>query len=196
MNRPLRILSISTLFPSAERPRFGLFVERGFTALARHTDVEPTVIVPVATAPWPLRLLAASPDSLCRYSEGREAGFAVHYARFPYLPRIGSRWNPAQIAHAIAPLVRRLHAETPFDAVDAQFFYPDGPAAARIAAELDLPLSIKARGSDIHYWGAKASTRRLILRAAEQANGLLAVSEAMKSDMIALGMDAGKIRVK
>ena len=42
-----------------------------------------------------------------------------------------------------SPLARRLHAETPFDLVDAQFFYPDGPAAMRVADELGLPFSVK-----------------------------------------------------
>jgi hypothetical protein len=39
--------------------------------------------------------------------------------------------------------------------VDAQFFFPDGPAAAIIARALGLPLTIKARGSDIHYWATR-----------------------------------------
>jgi hypothetical protein len=39
--------------------------------------------------------------------------------------------------------------------VDAQFFFPDGPAAAIVARALGLPLTIKARGSDIHYWATR-----------------------------------------
>jgi glycosyltransferase involved in cell wall biosynthesis len=74
------------------------------------------------------------------------------------------------------------------DVVDAQFFFPDGPAAARIARALDLPLSIKARGSDVNYWGTKGFARRQMLQAAAQAAGLLAVSDALRREMVALGM--------
>jgi glycosyltransferase involved in cell wall biosynthesis len=111
------------------------------------------------------------------------------------LPRFGGRWNPASIVHAALPLAQRLHAAQPFHLVDAQFFWPDGPAAAQIARGLDLPLSIKARGADIHYWGAKPWARAAMLAAAHRAAGLLAVSEALAEDMAALGMPRAKITV-
>jgi len=79
--------------------------------------------------------------------------------------------------------------------VDAQFFYPDGPAAACLAAELGLPLSIKARGADIHYWGRRLGCRDQVMKAAEQAAGLLAVSASLARDMAAMGMPAGRIAV-
>jgi glycosyltransferase involved in cell wall biosynthesis len=82
-----------------------------------------------------------------------------------------------------------------FDLIDAEFFYPDGPAAARLADILDVAVSIKARGADIHYWGRRRGCREQILAAAARANGLLAVSGSLRQDMIAMGMDAAKIRV-
>jgi len=95
----------------------------------------------------------------------------------------------------VLPLARRLHAQAPFDLVDAQFFYPDGPAAARIARALGLPLSIKARGADIHYWGAKPRARAHILEAGGQASGLLAVCAALADDMAAIGLPRDKIEL-
>jgi glycosyltransferase involved in cell wall biosynthesis len=64
-----------------------------------------------------------------------------------------------------------------------------------VAAALGLPLSIKARGSDIHLWGSSAYARKQMLAAAGQAAGMLAVSAALKADMAALGMPADKIAV-
>jgi glycosyltransferase involved in cell wall biosynthesis len=122
-------------------------------------------------------------------------GLTVHRPRFPILPGYGSRFHPASIARAILPLVRRLHGQKPFDVIDASFFYPDGPAAMAVASALDIPFSIKARGADIHHWGRQAGTAPKIAAAARAASGLLAVSEAMREDMIALGMDSEKIRV-
>ena len=120
---------------------------------------------------------------------------AVHRPRFTLVPSLSARWNPTLIARAVLPLARKLHAEARFDLVDAQFFYPDGPAAAKLARALGLPLSIKARGADIHHWGAKGFARRRMLDAAAQAAGLLAVSQALKADMVALGMPGEKIAV-
>ena len=181
----LRILSITTLFPDAARPGFGLFVARQAQALAARGDVELLVINP----------FPALPGLGGRAAVDHEYGVEIHRQPFTTIPRFGVRWNPALIARAVLPLAKRLHEQRPFDVVDAQFFYPDGPAAARIAKALGLPLSIKARGSDIHLWGEKPFALRQMLAAAAQAGGLLAVSEALKRDMVQLGMAAAKIAV-
>jgi glycosyltransferase involved in cell wall biosynthesis len=81
------------------------------------------------------------------------------------------------------------------DVIDAEFFYPDGPAAAHLAKALGIPFSVKARGADIHYWAGRRACRRLILSAAEQANGLLAVSQSLKRDMVMLGIAPEKVTV-
>jgi glycosyltransferase involved in cell wall biosynthesis len=90
-----------------------------------------------------------------------------------------SGFNPALIARAVLPLAQRLHAERPFDLVDAQFFYPDGPAAARIARALGLPLAIKARGADIHYWGSRPVPCQIRV-AARQASTPLGIVRACR----------------
>lgn len=193
MSVPLRVLSISTLFPNPARPGFGSFVARQAEALAARGDVDLTVVNPVPAPPGPLARLDRTLRAMPARDDAR--GFIVHHPRFLWLPRLGPRWNAGLIARAIWPLVSRLHAERPFDVVDAQFFFPDGPAAARIAARLGLPLSIKARGSDIHHWAGVRHARRQILAAAVAAKGLLAVSGALKADMVALGMDGDRIAV-
>ena len=59
----------------------------------------------------------------------------------------------------------------------------------------DVPVSIKARGADIHHWGSAGPTRGQVLKAGLAADGLLCVSAAMKEDMVALGMPADRIAV-
>ncbi len=187
-----RVLSIATLYPNPHLPRFGTFVARQMEALAARGDWDVTVINPIGVPPVAVGrygpLLAAAVT-------GVEGGVTVHRPRFTLLPAVGGPINPRMIVRATLPLVRRLHALAPFDLVDAQFFYPDGPAAARIARELGLPLSIKARGADISLWGRKAYALRQMRRAAAQAAGLLAVSEALAADMAAIGLPRDKITV-
>ena len=187
-----RVLSIATLYPNAERPTFGTFVARQFEALAARGDWEMTVINPIGVPPIAAGRYAALAKAA---TDAVENGVQVLRPRFPLIPALSARWNPTLIARAVLPIARRLHTERPFALVDAQFFYPDGPAAAKIARALDLPLSIKARGADIHYWGARGFARRRMLDAARQAAGLLAVSQALKADMVALGMPGEAITV-
>lgn len=190
----MRILTLSTLFPSSTRPNFGIFVERQTAALSGVRDFAVTVINPIGVAPWPLSLLSS--DVHPRSSNSVQWGeLNVYRPRFTAIPVIGGRFNPRVLARAVLPLARRLHAETQFDLIDAEFFYPDGPAAMRLSDALGIPFTIKARGSDILYWGRRPDCLNQMLQAARAASGLLAVSGALKADMVALGMDEAKIAV-
>lgn len=191
----LRVLTLSSLFPDASRPRFGPFVERQTLGLAAHPDVELRVVAPLGIPPAPIglhpkyRALKALPV--------RETwqGLDVYRPRYAHIPGVGGRFDGAALSRALLPLLRSLRAEFPFDVIDASYFFPDGPAATALGKTLGIPVSIKARGSDIHYWGEQPKIREQILSAANDATGLLAVSTALKADMVAMGMSGEKIRV-
>ena len=191
----MRVLSISTLFPSPVRPAFGNFVGNQMRAVAAGGEVELTMISPIGIPPWPLSLREPYRSFRKMATTSDISGLAAWYPRFRTIPRIGSDSNPARIAEAVLPLARSLHAEKPFDIVDASFFFPDGPAAATIARELGLPCTIKSRGADIHYWGGRPAALTQMLEAAHSAALMLAVSEALKADMVALGLPAERIVV-
>lgn len=191
----LRVLSLATLFPDAVRPNFGLFVEKSLRALSLQPDIDLTIVAPVGFPPFPLSFHR-------RYRPFRRLprvdewdGLAVHRPHFRLIPSVGAAHNPAAIAGAVLPLVGQWHRDRPFDVIDAQFFYPDGAAAMKIAAALNLPFSIKARGADISHFGHDPATAPLLLAAAQAAAGLLAVSEAMRGEMAAIGIDSAKVRV-
>lgn len=191
----MRILSLATLFPNPVKPSFGVFVGNQMRAVVAQGDVDLTMVSPIGVPPWPLstREPYVRLKGIPEVSDA--AGLNVHYPKFTLIPKVGGDTNPGRIARAVLPLARRLHQEQPFDLVDAQFFFPDGPAAAALARELDLPLTIKSRGADIHYWGQREKALAQMREAATQAAGLLAVSESLREDMIALGMPREKIYV-
>lgn len=185
----MRVLAIATLFPDATRPGFGGFVERSMMRLAAVPGVSLTVVAPCGVPPGPLglhpryRALRALPLA------EKWKGVDVRRPRFALLPGIGWRTNAALIARAAMPFAAGA------DVIHAEFFFPDGVAAARLGVQTGVPVSIKARGSDIHLWGAKPAVRGAMLRAARQAHGMLAVSAALRGDMIAMGMAADRIAV-
>lgn len=186
----MRVLTLSTLFPDATRPNFGVFVERQTLGLAAEPGLAVSVVAPIGLPPHPLR--AARHRALAALPM-RETwrGLDVHRPRFLGIPGTGGRWHAPALARAIRPIVRALAP----DVIDASFFFPDGPAAAVLGRELDIPVSIKARGADIHHWGHAPATRAQVARAGLAADGLLAVSAAMRDDMVALGLPAERIRV-
>jgi len=190
------VLSLSTLYPNAVNPRFGTFVARSLEGLAK---------LGAKTGEWRVSMvnpIGVPPIALGRYralSElepvAQENGVTIHRPRFTLIPKIGARRNASSIAKAVLPLIEKIHADQPIDVIDAQFFFPDGPAASMVAQHLGLPFSIKARGSDISLWGDQDFARQQILDAADKATGLLAVSEALKCEMVTLGMPGEKIAI-
>jgi teichuronic acid biosynthesis glycosyltransferase TuaC len=186
------LLSISTLYPTPLRPRFGTFVQSSLEALARRGDWRVTVINPLGIPPIPFgryKPLATLPP----FSE--EGGVEIHRPRFTLIPKLSARRNPEAIVRAVMPLVREIHARHPIDVVDAQFFYPDGPAASRIAKALGKPYAMMARGSDIIEWGEKDFARRQMVEAAAGAGHVFAVSGDLKRRMAAMGMEESKLSV-
>src|SRR3546814_20449316 len=95
MNRPLRILSIATLFPDAARPNFGLFVEQSLRALAAQPGIELTTVAPVGLPPFPLSLHRRyrAPRARPRTEQwnGRSAERRVGQA---CVSQCRSRWSP------------------------------------------------------------------------------------------------------
>ncbi len=193
--KKLRVLSLATLYPNDLAPNFGIFVARQMEAVAARGDAEVVLVSPLGLPPFPLSLHPRYRAMRALPHEELRGGVRVLRPRFTLLPLIGAHWNAGAIFRAVLPLARRLHHEAPFDLIDAQFFHPDGAAAARLGAALHLPWLIKARGADIHHWGQHPATAGALKAAGLGAAGLLAVSESLREDMIALGLPAGRISI-
>ncbi|MCP8889098.1 glycosyltransferase [Sphingomonas faeni] len=191
----LRILTLSTLFPDATRPNFGVFVERQTLGLAAHPDVSLVAIAPVGLPPGPLRRIGHYASLATLPTRETWKGVDVHRPRFTALPFTRGRYHAAALERALVPLLDAIRADFAFDVIDASFFFPDGPAAIALGKRYGVPVSIKARGSDIHHWGEAPATAAQVRNAGQGAAGVLAVSKAMKEDMVALGMPAERITV-
>ena len=192
----LRVLTLSTLFPDKVRPGFGGFVERQTLGLAAHPEVDLRVVVPVAVPPLGLARWHAAYRDISRLPHRENwKGLDVHRPQFLTLPLIGGRINPASMWWTLIPILDAMRQDFPFDVIDAEFFYPDGPTAIWLGRRYGVPVSIKARGSDIHVWGENAACRPMIVAAGQAADGMLAVSVALRNDMIAMGLPGDRIKV-
>jgi glycosyltransferase involved in cell wall biosynthesis len=192
----LRLLTFTSLYPSAARPRHGIFVESRLQRLVARGGLRASVIAPV---PW-------FPFTGARWGEyarmaatpliERRSGIEVRYPRYLMLPRIGMALQPQAMAHAGLNEARRLLAEgAEFDLIDAHYLYPDGVAAAAVARRLGRPLVLSARGSDVNVIGQMPGPRARILQAIAQSAGVIAVSSALRSALIGMGVPAERITV-
>lgn len=194
-SRP-RILIFSSLYPDAARPVNGIFTENRVRSLVTTEELDLRVVCPV---PW----FPLATDWFGSYATfGRVAkretryGLDVRYPRFPLIPKIGMNIAPWLMARSLIGPLRRLIAEGfDFDVIDAYYFYPDGVAAAILARALEKPLIITAYGTDINLIPRWSIPRRQIIWAAKQANAMTAVCEALKNEMIRIGIDGDRINV-
>lgn len=187
----LRVLTLSTLYPDSGRPSFGIFVERQTLALSAREGVEVRVVAPVGLPPWPLALHPHYRPRARLPEQEERHGLAVHRPRFRIWPGLGGAGAGRALAAAVLPLARALRC----DVIDSEFFWPDGVAAMHLADALGLPFSIKARGSDVHFWGRRPAVAAQMAEAGRKAGGMLAVSAGLRSDMAAMGLPEQKIRV-
>jgi teichuronic acid biosynthesis glycosyltransferase TuaC len=190
----MKILTFSTLFPNSEKPGHGIFVETRLRHLVASGQVEARVVAPV---PW-------FPSVNPRFGQyARQArvpreelrhGIAVSHPRYPTLPKIGMNVAPLLLAQSVKPAIARMIDEGyDFDLIDAHYFYPDGVAAALLGRYFNKPLVITARGSDITLLPRYPLPRRMILWAARRADAVITVCNALRDEVVALGVDASRV---
>jgi glycosyltransferase involved in cell wall biosynthesis len=191
----LEIVTFATLYPNSAQPHHGIFVENRLRHLVSTNAVNARVVAPVPYFPF-------SAPMFGRYAvyakvEPKEirAGLGIEHPKYLLLPKIGMNLVPAFLAAASFPVLKRLQGEHDFDLIDAHYFFPDGVAAIRLGQRLKKPVVITARGTDVNLIPQLPRPRQMIIDAARQAAGIIAVSQALKEALVALGLPGEKITV-
>ena len=191
----MKILTFSTLYPNAEFPSHGIFVETRLRhLLANFKNVSTQVVAPIPWFPF------ASPrfgryGKMARvaHSEVRNDVRVLH-PRYVNLPKIGMTAAPYFLAQASLPVLKGIIVDGfDFDLIDAHYYYPDGVAATMLGKKLGKPVVITARGTDINLIPQYPAPRKMILKSASDAAASITVCQALKSEMTRLGADPSKI---
>ncbi len=187
----MRILTITSLFPSRVAPSQGVFILRRVQAMrAEGADVR--VIAP---APWvppgPLPSRYASARAVPAIDEIE--GIAVRRPRYLMVPKIGMWFQDRAYARAIRDAVREEAERFRPDVIDVHYLYPDACAVARVARETGLPFIASARGSDVKRLGRIPGIARRIRAALKGARGTIAMSRDLAEAM--RGLCDGDVRV-
>jgi len=192
----VKILTLTTLFPDSTRPTHAVFVENRLRHVVATGEVESRVISPVPWFPFKSpRFGAYAKFARVPRTETRH-GLQVIRPRYVLLPKIGMTVAPLALYAAMLPAARKLIREGfDFDLIDAHYFYPDGVATAMVARALGKPFTITARGTDINLIPRHALPRRMIRWVGARSSANIAVCQALKNEMVALGMAEEKTHV-
>lgn len=193
----MRALLFSNLFPTSADPNRGLFTRQLAAEIARLCELE--VAVPL---PWfPSNALAARLAPAYARDFGSLApelefdGVHATYPRYPLVPRISERAHHRLMEFGARRRVVALHRRKPFDVINAHWLYPDGVAAARLGAQLGVPVVLTALGCDVNDDLENPAKRELILAACRSAAAVTAVSQPLIDRLEAAGVPRARLHV-
>ena len=186
----LRMLLLSTVYPSALLPHQGLFVQRRLDSVPGVASAR--VVAPAAWFPLSSSARRGYRPTLPR----RElfGGRAVEHPRFLSLPRFGKALDGPSLFLRLLPLLRRLRREEPVDVLDAHFVYPEGFAAVLLGRALDLPVVLTLRGV-LGQLGRFPVRRAEAAFALRHADRVIALSDSLRRMAAELGRPAESIAV-
>lgn len=190
----LRVLVLSSTFPSQVQPIHGVFVKERIRAVSELPDVEVRVLSPVPYFP-PIRAFKRwYPLSQIPRADIVD-GLEVTRPRYFLPPKIGGYWHPQLMSLGISRTAEKMFRSFPFDLIDAHFAYPDGVVATLLGRKFNRPVVITGRGEDIARFPRLPVIGPAIRRALSNATRLVAVTEEIARMMQAEGAKAEKISV-
>jgi teichuronic acid biosynthesis glycosyltransferase TuaC len=190
----MKILTFTTLFPNTVKPHHGIFTETTLKHLLATGQIKATVVAPVPWFPSKQPVFGKYATFAQIPLEEQRIGVRVLHPRYFLPPKVGMNLAPWLIAQSAIPTIERLIASgDDFDVIDAHYFYPDGVAAALVAKHFGKSLVISALGTDINLIPKFYLPRKMMLWASRRASGMAAVCEALRAEMMRMGMDGSKI---
>lgn len=182
----MKILWVTSVYPSDEKPGLGVFHETQVQALIR-LGVEVTVICPVPRNTTLIRYVRkqyrANQDIPFKYLR---KGVTVY--RPPYLALPGQlRWAQPDKRIASSILTTMADYEIEPDLIHAHFAMPSGGATKIVAEQKKLPWILTLHGSDVNIYPFYSSgAKKAFEQAVQGANQVLAVGDSLKSKTKAL----------
>lgn len=194
VDRPIKILLFSSLFPHTGEPSLGIFVANRLKQLLAHENVKATVIAPVPWFPFNGAIWGSYGRAARAKHYEKVGDVEVFHPRFFAVPKFGMRTNPFFMRLTAVKALKSLFKRgKSFDLIDAHYLYPDGVAASFLSKKFNLPLVMTARGSDVTQVGLIEGPRQKIIAASKQASHLITVSNNLRRDLISMGVPANKI---
>src|SRR5262245_16976165 len=191
MSSPRRVLVLSSVFPNAANPTYGVFVRERVRHVAEHCEA-----VVVAPVPWfPFNRAIRGPVRADVPAVERDGRLTIYHPRFFCVPGVGKALDGLFYFLSMRAFIGRLRSQFAFDLIDTHFTYPDGLAGALLARSFGCPMVLTVRGShDVR--NAEYRLRRPQIRFALRAAArVITVSASLGRFAESLGVPADRIRV-
>lgn len=170
------IVTFTSLFPSSAMPAHGVFVPERMRRVAAAGGFDWRVVAPVPAVPLLLRRAADRRWQAVPAAETWQ-GVPVQHPRWRHWPGLVRRQARAMAEGARAAVASLAAGRRVV--LDAHYLWPDAVAAAALAAELGVPFTMTARGTDLNVLAGDRWIAARIAAAAQRAHACCAVSAAL-----------------
>lgn len=190
----MNALVYTSLFPNNIQPNNGIFIKQRMFAFAKLNGCEIKVVAPVPySPPWPFlgRWYGASQIKSREITEGIE----IFHPRYGLIPKISMVIHGFSMFLSSIRLIKNISTRYSIDIIDAHYIYPDGFAAVLLGQSLKKPVVLSARGSDINHFSKLPMIVPMLRFALRKADHIIAVCNALRDEMVRLGVSIDKIAV-
>ena len=178
----MKLLIITNLFPNSVEPERGIFNKQQSVELAKLCELR--VVAPL---PWYRKGAIPQKEDV--------DGIKTYHYRYFMTPKIGRSLYGFFFYLSLLPKIKRLYKEFEFDAILATWAYPDAFGSYLIAKALKKPIVVKVHGTDINSYTRYFLRRNMIVCALSNSDKIIAVSSALKDQVVRIGVSSEKIVV-
>ncbi len=161
----MKVLTISTIYPTRPRPHYGVFVKNRMVEVAKLVE-DLIVVSPQPYFPLVHRLVARYRHRPHVPKEDVIEGVRVLYPRFFSIPRYLKPLDPLSIALSLVITILQHPELRKSDVFDIHCAYPDGLGGVLAARLFRKPTTITLRGHDVNDVPAAYPLRRLEVKVA------------------------------
>lgn len=177
-----KILIITNLYPLPWQPTRAMFNFQQFGYLEERAEI--FYLIPVAF-----------PDWWKHRKEITNQKPNIKYVPYLYTPKFGRRYYAKLMRWSIYLMANSWIKKISPVKILASWAYPDAVAAIGIARKFNADFYLKVHGSDINIHATFPERAKQITAMANQAKGILSVSQDLANKMISIDINKEKIRV-
>jgi teichuronic acid biosynthesis glycosyltransferase TuaC len=182
----MKILSLTTLFPTRVQPVHAIFVYNRLNHMAELAEVK--VVAPVPY--FPFENLRPSYQYRSQVpSKDRFGNLEVSYPRYLSIPAVLKPLDGIFLFLSAWLAVRKIQREFDFDILDTHLSFPDGFAGVLLGKIFNKPVTITLRGHDINVLPSPEFPirKRMVEFGIRRANLVIGVADALRLQAVALG---------
>jgi len=177
-----KIVIITNLYPLPWQPTRATFNYQQFGYLEERAEL--FYLIPVAF-----------PDWWKHRNEIKNQKPNIKYVPYLYIPKFGRRYYAKLMQWSISLVANSWIKKIAPAKILASWAYPDAVAAIEIAKKFKADFYLKVHGSDINMHATFHERAKQITAMANQAKGILSVSQDLANKMATMGINKDKIKV-